>query len=176
MAEADVIIAWGHGPVPESVKGAFQRPTKFLTLPNPNWKEPLAAFLSPSPVRAILAKYAPGTTPTRVATLGFSASCQGVGALLGSIDGGRIEAAVAVDGIHTGKPVSLSGMMPWLDFTKLAFLNDRLFVVTHSAVVPGKYASTILKTRGAFATLHEGVASDFRLYSRRGGAERARSD
>jgi hypothetical protein len=140
--DADVVIAWAHSGFPEAAKAAFKRPTRFIVLPNPtSWKTPLAGYESPSPVRAIVSKFAPGVTPTRIATLGFSASCQGVASLLASKDGGRLDAAVAIDGIHTGRPVTAAAMTPWLNFAKFAFLNERLFVITHSAVKP-TYAST----------------------------------
>ncbi len=139
MPEADIIIAWGHGAVPDSVKGSFQRPTRFLTLPNPNWKSPLEGVGS---VRGILQKYASDVKPLRVSVLGFSASCQGVAAVLGAPDGGFVDAAVAIDGIHTGLPVTQAAMTPWFNFAKLAVVNERLFVISHSSVVPPGYAST----------------------------------
>lgn len=150
---ADVIIAWGHGQVPEAAKSAFERPTRFLTLPNPNWKDPLAPFAGASPLRAILAKYAPGVAPYRVATLGFSASCQGVAALLGSKDGGYLDAAIAIDGVHTGLPVTLAAMTPWFNFGKSALINERLLVITHSSIVPPDYASTTQTARFLWDTL-----------------------
>lgn len=156
MVEADVIIAWGHGPVPEAVKGEFKRPTKFLTLPNPNWKTPLEIFNYSTPVDSILDKYAPGTKALRVATLGFSASCQGVAALLGSPQGGLLDAAVAIDGMHTGLPVTLAAMTPWFNFGKLAVVNERLMVVTHSSVVPPGYASTTQTANWLWDTLTGG--------------------
>lgn len=156
MAEADVIIAWGHGPVPDSVKGEFKRPTKFLTLSNPNWKSPLEGFNYTTPIQDIVAKYAPGTTPLRVAALGFSASCQGVAALLGSPQGGWFDAAVAIDGIHTGLPVSQAGMTPWFNYGKLAVVNERLLAITHSSVVPPNYASTTQTANWLWDTLTGG--------------------
>lgn len=141
MSRSDVIIAWGHGPVPDSAKGAFQRPTEFLTLANPDWRDPLKGLYPP--VRAIIAKYAPGVEPLRVACLGFSASGQGVAALLGS-DGGHLDAAVVIDGMHTGKPVTEAAMTPWIAYGKRALVNEALFVVTHSSVVPPGYASTTM--------------------------------
>lgn len=153
MERADVVIAWGHGPVPASAKGAFKRPTRFATLPNPSWKDPLAPFAGASPLRAILAKYAPGIAPYRVAVLGFSASCQGVAALLGSKDGGYLDAAVAIDGVHTGLPVTAAAMTPWFNFGKLALVNERLLVVTHSSVVPPNYASTTQTAKFLWDTL-----------------------
>lgn len=147
MPAADVVIAWAHGGIPASVHDAFQRPTKFVNLPNPeNWSQSLAPYGYPSPVLAMVAKYAPGTQPRRVALLGFSASCQGVAQVLSSADGGKVDAVCAIDGIHVGydaqhKP-NAAGMKPWLEFGKLAVVNERLFVDSHSNVVPPNYAST----------------------------------
>jgi hypothetical protein len=145
--KSDVIVAWSHGGIPESVKSSFTRPTRFINIPSPkSWKETLAEFGTNAPLRAITAKYAPGVDfPTRFALLGFSASCQGVAQVLGSGDGKYIDAAVAVDGLHVGyvnKKVSEAGMTPWFNFAKLAVVNERLMVVTHSSIVPPGYAST----------------------------------
>lgn len=139
--EADIVIAWGHGPVPDAAKPAFQRPTKFLTLTNPDWHDPLAGLYPP--VRSILEKYAPGVTPLRVACLGFSASGQGVSALI-SADGGHLDAAIVIDGMHTGKPVTEAAMTPWIAYGKRAVVDAALLVVTHSSVDPIKYASTTM--------------------------------
>jgi hypothetical protein len=138
---SDVIIAWGHGPVPDAAKGAFQRPTQFLTLSNPNWRDPLSGLYPP--VKTIIQKYAPGVRPLRVACLGFSASGQGVAALLGA-DGGHLDAAIVVDGMHTGNPVTEAAMTPWILYGKRAVVNVGLLVVTHSSVVPPGYASTTM--------------------------------
>jgi pimeloyl-ACP methyl ester carboxylesterase len=151
MAEADVVIAWAHGGIPESVHSAFTRPTKFINLPNPEsdkWSEALAPYGYPSPVRAMVAKFAPGTQPKRVALLGFSASCSAVAQVLASADGGRVDSVLAIDGIHTGYSdkvkhvVNANGMKPWFEFGKYAVVNERLFVDSHSSVVPPDYAST----------------------------------
>lgn len=150
MAEADVVIAWYHGQIPESVKPAFARPTKFVNLPNPdNWGQTLAEFNFGSPAASIVAKYAPGTTILRVAYLGFSASCQGLAQVLTSGDGGKVDAILAIDGLHVGylnkqrsQGPNPAGMAPWVQFGVRAGLNDRLFVDTHSSVVPPGYAST----------------------------------
>jgi len=144
--KSDILIAWSHGGIPKSVEPAFQRPTRFINIPSPSsWKETLAEFGSP-PVLGILQKYAPGVEPVRVAALGFSASCQGVAQLLSSGDGGRLDAIVAIDGLHVSyagnKQVNPAGMVPWLQFGQLARDNQRLMVVTHSSVVPPNYAST----------------------------------
>lgn len=157
--EADVLIAWNHGAIPPAVKPAFTRPTRFINLPNPDKWSQAAAEFGGSPVRGILSKYAPGVTPLRVALLGFSASCQGVAQVLGSSDGARIDSVVAVDGIHVGyvdkatKKINEAGMKPWLDFGKLAVVNERLFVITHSSVVPPGYASTTETANWLWSTL-----------------------
>lgn len=147
MAEADVLIAWNHGGIPvNQVQSAFKRPTKFVNLPNPDsWAQSLAPY--GGGVRAMISQYAPGVTPLRVGLLGFSASCQGVAQVLSSPDGGRIDAVVAVDGIHVGyldkvkHLLNPAGMKPWLDFGALAAVNERLFLDSYSSVVP-PYAST----------------------------------
>jgi len=147
VAEEDVVIAWNHGAFPPAAKAAFTRPTRIINLPNPvtgeNWSSVVTAF-GPSPIRGILAKYAPGVTPLRVGLLGFSASCAGVAAVLGSADGGYIDAVYACDGIHTsytnpskpGGEMKTAGLQPWLNFGALAVQNARLFLISHSSVVP----------------------------------------
>jgi len=169
VAEEDVLIAWNHGAIPPQVKSSFTRPTRFINLPNPaqgqNWTSIVTAF-GPSPVRGILAKYAPGVTPLRIGLLGFSASCAGVAAVLASGDGGNIDVAYACDGIHVGyvdpsKPggeMKVAGLQPWLNFGALAVANERLFVISHSSVVPqtpeGKfYASTTETANYIWTTL-----------------------
>jgi hypothetical protein len=150
VAEADLVVAWYHGAIPASVHSAFERPTKFVNLPNPdNWGQALAGFNFASPAQSIADKYAPGTKVLRVAYLGFSASCQGVAQALASGDGGKIDAVLAIDGLHVGYqdgkrvngPNPLS-MKPWMEFAKRAVANITLFVDTHSSVVPPAYAST----------------------------------
>jgi hypothetical protein len=139
--EADVVVAWGHGSVPQAVKPAFLRPTRFVTLPNPqSWKEALAE--AGGSLHALLAKYASDVEPLRVAALGFSASCQGVAQILAGPDGRDLEAAIAVDGLHVGLPIAPLAMRPWVNFAALAYQNEKLLVVTHSSIVPPGYAST----------------------------------
>lgn len=83
----------------------------------------------------------------RVALLGFSESCHGVRNLLASADGALVDSVIAIDGIHTpwvqpGNKVEPNIMKAWLEFAKLAVVNERLFVDTHSSVEPPSYAST----------------------------------
>lgn len=100
----------------------------------------------PFPIRTAIKKYAPGVEPLRVALLGFSESCHGVRDLLTSGDGMLVDSVVAIDGLHTpyvnGKKVDPNTMKSWLEFAKLAVVNERLFVDTHSSIVPPNYAST----------------------------------
>lgn len=146
MPEADVVLSWSFAPVPQAVRGAFQRPTRFVELPTPTGRkygDQLRALSLPTPVRGILRRYAPDVTPLRVAALGFSESCSGVLGLLRSGDGGRIDAAIAVDGIHTApaKEPNPAALAPWVSLARLAVENLRLCVITHSSIEP-PYAST----------------------------------
>lgn len=148
MPEADVVVSW-FASVPEAVKPAFQRPTSFVQLPAPPnraYQQAVQDLDWAAPVRAAIKKYAPGVTPLRVALLGFSEGCHGVRNLLASGDGGRVDSVVAVDGVHTpyvnGKQVDPNTMKPWFEFAKQAVVNSRLFVDTHSSIVPPGFAST----------------------------------
>lgn len=145
MPRTDVVIAWSFASVPQAVRGAFQRPTTFVEIPTPagrKYGQQLAGFV-PSPIRGILKKYAPGVEPLRIAALGFSESCGGVGSLLNSVDGAFLDSAIALDGIHTApaKEIPPDGLKGWRAFARLAAEGKRLCVITHSSVVP-PYAST----------------------------------
>lgn len=146
---ADVVVAWDFAPVPESVKGTFQRPTYFVTLPTPPNRGYASQVqgLGHTPIRELLRRRLPNVSPTRVALLGFSESCHGVRNLLSSNDGGFCDAVIAIDGIHTpytwsGKEVDSNTMLPWLDFAAKALINTRLFVDTYSSIVPPTFTST----------------------------------
>lgn len=159
--EADVIVSWSFASVPEAVKSAFQRPTQFVVLPTPASRGygQQVQELGQNPVRAAIKKYLPGLTPLRVAVLGFSESCHGVRNLLNSGDGANIDACVAIDGIHTpyvNKKVDPNTMLPWLGIGSLAVVNARLFVATHSSIVPPGYASTTETAKYLWETLTGG--------------------
>jgi hypothetical protein len=148
MADADVVISW-FASVPASVKSAFQRPTQYVQLPPPPnraYKDAVQALGWPDPVGGAIRKYLPGVTAKRVALLGFSEGCHGLRNLLSSGDGLRIDSVLAIDGVHTpyvsGKQVDPNTMAPWFEFGKLAVVNERLFVDTHSSIVPPGFAST----------------------------------
>lgn len=147
--EADVVISWAFAPVPDAIKALFKRPTKFIVLPTPanrTYKSQIESFTWPYPVRTIIRQKLPGVTPLRIAALGFSESCHGVRNLLSGNDGMYLDAVIAVDGIHTQfvnkNQVDPNTMIPWINHAKYAVVNERLFVGTHSSIVPPNYAST----------------------------------
>ena len=148
--EADVIVSWGFASVPDAVKELFTRPTRFVVIPTPanrGYKSQVEGLGWPFPVRTAIRKYAPGVEPLRVALLGFSESCHGLRNLLSSADGALVDSVIAIDGIHTpwiqpGNKVDPNTMKAWFEFAKLAIVNERLFVDTHSSVVPPSFAST----------------------------------
>lgn len=148
MAREDIVIAWSFAPVPDAVKATFRRPTRFIAIPTPSgrkYKDQMLSF-GQTPVRGILQRYAPGVEPLRVATLGFSESCSGARALLASGDGNRIDAAIAIDGIHAAytadKQPYEPHIRPWVALGQKAYENEALCVITHSSIKPPTFAST----------------------------------
>lgn len=147
MAEADVIVSW-FASVPDDAKAAFQRPTQYLQLPAPPnraYGQAVQDLGWPRPLRGAIQKYLPGTTPLRIALLGFSEGCHGLRNLLNSGDAGYVDAVLAIDGVHTpyvNKKVDPNTMEPWLRFGVRAIDDLALFVDTHSSIVPPGYAST----------------------------------
>lgn len=144
--KSDVVISWSFATVPAAVKAKFQRPTRFVEIPTPagrKYGDQIRSFGWPNPLPGIIAKYAPGVEAQRVAALGFSESCGGVGGLLKSGNGGDFDAAVAVDGIHVapGKVIPAGALVQWVSFAQRAALGTGLCVITHSSVVP-PYVST----------------------------------
>lgn len=142
MAEADVVVSW-FASVPSGVRAKFQRPTKFVDLPVPpgrKYKEAVAE-LGQTPIANAIAKYAPGTTPLRVALLGFSEGVTGVANLLASGDGNRIDSVIAIDGIHAQYPLT-APPKTFFEVAKQALVNEMLFVDSYSSVKPPGYAST----------------------------------
>jgi len=111
MAAYDVMIYWDHGPVPDTVKGLFKRPTKFISLGSPgsasgghpNFTLDVDKWGWPHPIRNILSQRMAGDEPLRVGLLGFSASVNGVRRLLSSADGLLVDTAIAIDGITCEK-------------------------------------------------------------------------
>lgn len=154
---SDVILFWSHGGVPDSIRDRagvlFNYPIEFVTMPpppmvkgsdgslRPDWNGALKQ-LGPRPVNEIMRRR--NIKPQRIAVLGFSASCTSQRMLLDSADGGYIDSAIAIDGIHAGVDV-------WIDFAELAAFGKavergcqpgkRMCVITHSQVEP-PYTST----------------------------------
>lgn len=150
MTAADVILTTAFSPVPASSLALFQRPTRVVTLPTPpsqGYQAMVSAFGS-QPVRGILQKYAPDVTPLRVAAMGFSESCQFPRAILRSADGGRMDAAIAIDGIHAqfagnGSHTIAPGYLEaWEGFASLAAQGGPLLVITTSSIVPPFVSTT----------------------------------
>ena len=84
----------------------------------------------------------------------FSAGYGAIRAILNDpILSEKIDGAILLDGLHTdyipeGKVLADGGILNteklvcFLDFAKLAVNRDKKFIITHSEIFPGKYAST----------------------------------
>lgn len=146
--ESDVVLSWfSSGSVAAS---AFQRPTRFIQLPTPagqGYKAQIAGF-GQQPIRAIMKQFAPDVRPMRIAVLGFSEGCQGVRAMLSSPDGGRIDCAVAIDGVHAqyqaGSKTKIvpAYLTPYGAMGKRAAQGRVLLCLTASSIRPPGFAST----------------------------------
>ena len=158
---SDVIVYWAHGGVPTDIRersdNIFKYPIEFVQFPNPpvkvrtksdGTKESYVAWnsametLGPRPINKVLKDA--GVRAQRIAILGFSASCTAQRLVLDSADGGYVDSAIAIDGIHAGVDV-------WTDFASLAAdggaiergcqPGERMCTITHSQVEPS-YTST----------------------------------
>lgn len=154
----DVICYWAHGGVPNDIRNRaaelFAYPIAFVEMPAPPlgppnkdgrrpvlWNNALDG-LGPRPINEVIRRA--NITPQRIAILGFSASCTPQRLALASGDGGYIDTAIAIDGIHDGVKV-------WSDFARIAAFGgaeqrgmqpgSRCCVITHSQVQP-EYTST----------------------------------
>jgi hypothetical protein len=160
MPAADVVLTWfSSSPELDAVKALFQRPTRFVEMPagfvsgpdiDPKTRKPkqhardyAAEWKAAGGLSGFLHTRAPDVTPLRVALIGFSQGCQGPRAVLRTSDAGKIDAAIATDGIHTeyGNPahttISVPQLAPWGAFARAARSGGPLLVVTTSAIVPG---------------------------------------
>lgn len=150
MTPADVILTTAFSPMPASVLALFQRPTRVVTLPVPPGQgyQAMVAGYGSQPVRGILQQYAPDVTPLRVAAMGFSESCQFPRAILRSADGGRLDAAVAIDGIHAqwsgngSHSIAPGYLEAWEGFASLAASGGPLLAITTSSIVPAFVSTT----------------------------------
>ena len=123
----DVVIYWNHGPVPDTLKAKFQRPTKFINLGTPSSESFAKDVMGrgwPYPLRNTLRNRMGSDNPLRIAVLGFSASVNGVTKFLASADGLAIDTAIAIDGIVAEKNASpaVRGayLGPYVAFGKIA--------------------------------------------------------
>ena len=72
--------------------------------------------------------------------VGFSEGCQ---ALRSHLMAGNLPSALlAVDGVHASKPPEPWQLAPWRQFADLAKSYQRVFTLSHTAIVPPNYAST----------------------------------
>ena len=193
----DVVITWMASPPSDAwVKARFDHPVRFLPMPMPHdptdedkwgqhYKEqfqwqpsedhPWVIGGWPHPLRAIFQKYGV-TNPLRVAVIGFSQGCQGVGTILRSQDAGYVEHAIAIDGIHCswypGKTpneardnIEPSCLGTWKAAAALAARKpmamgglppgQRYLTITHSGITPSDYPSTSDTARAIMAATWE---------------------
>jgi hypothetical protein len=137
MAEYDVVIYWNHGPVPDSLKASFKRPTKFINLGtpqagpsgHPSFSKDVMGRGWPHPLRNTLAARMGGDKALRIAVVGYSASVNGVTKFLASADGLAIDTALAIDGIAcektTAPAVRGAYLGPYVAFGKIAAYGPR---------------------------------------------------
>ena len=171
MADFDLVLSWFCA-VPSSVQQLFHRETRFIQLPTPpnrTYRDQVIAYGWPHPLRGMLSSL--GIDPKsvgRIAMMAFSEGGAGLGAMLKSADAGYIETLIAIDCIHAqwnpqGHPNSAHDNIapgyldPWIAYASLAAKaptaigglppGERVFVMTHSAVVPPSYVSTTQTAR-----------------------------
>lgn len=152
MEQADVILQWYAGS--EGFKRALSglsRPYKLISMPSgpgTSYKSQVESKW-PNSIQGFIQTKLPGVRPLRVALIGFSEGCAGVREFLRCGDGGRVDAALAFDGIHTTwtdkskTKLVTSKLAPWRAFGKLAMNEGRLCLITTSAIVPDFVSTTI---------------------------------
>jgi hypothetical protein len=78
---------------------------------------------------------------SQVIVVGFSEGCQAVRAHL--LNGDNPDACLAVDGTHSSAPpVEKTQLAPWRKYIDRAKRGERVFIGSHSAIVPPTYPST----------------------------------
>lgn len=152
---ADVVISWySENKETQALRASFERPTRFIQMPagpGTDYPKQIAAF-GQNALQNLIAQKLPDITPMRVALMGFSEGCQGVRAALKCGDGGRVDAALAIDGIHTqwvkkGETFSTGLLLPWGAIGERAAsgsgASTPLLVVTTSDVKPDYVSTTV---------------------------------
>ncbi len=105
----------------------------------------------------ILARIAPVTSAPRITSIFLSGWSAGYGAIREVVrrpeNLSRVDGALLLDGIHTGyipdrQPLADGGMLdttelaPFAAFARLAVEGKKRFIVTHTEIFPGTFAST----------------------------------
>lgn len=99
------------------------------------------------------------TRVSRIALSGWSAGYASIQKLIRSERGAaRVDAVLLSDGLHTGllskapRVISEAGLEPFIEFGKRALTDEKLMVMTHSAIPTEDFAST---TETTDAVLHQ---------------------
>jgi len=108
--------------------------------------------------------HACGLTTSGIRRVALSAWSAGYGAIFRILqhpeDRARVDALLMSDGMHVGyvRPgqVNPASMQVYADFAHLAVNGDKLFGITHSAIEPGRYAST--RETAEYLVSHEHVS------------------
>lgn len=103
----------------------------------------------------------------RIALSGWSAGYASIQKLIrDDANAARVDAVLLSDGLHTGllnkypRVISEAGLEPFVAFAKQALTDDKLMVVTHSAIPTADFASTtettdaVLHSLGLLRVLH----------------------
>lgn len=143
------LIVFFHGAwMPENAARELKTPVLSVYIPAMS-DTYSATFADPGTFRKLLDEAAAksGLTFGGITMGAFSAGCGAIRIMLRDPElYERIEAVVAMDGIHTdykqGHAVDDSLMEVWLKLAKDAVVGRKGFIVTHTEVYPGAYAST----------------------------------
>ncbi len=146
---ADVIFGfYADSPFFQAALGKFRRPTRYIGLPaGPAIRaSDLIEKNEPSPLLKIARSH--GVEPIRMAAIGFSIGCSGVGACLASSDGPKLDAAIGIDGIHTSWTdqrqgiFNSAGLLPWQAYGARAAGGSGLCLISTSSIVPPSFVGT----------------------------------
>jgi len=166
MRDADVLFGfYADSPALQAVLKTFERPTVYIGMPAGPGTSAGAAIRSkePTPLQKICANH--GVRPLRMAALGFSIGCSGVTACLQSSDGPKLDAAIAIDGIHTkwsnqrAQQFSTNDLLVWQAMAQAAMSDGRLCLITTSSIVPPSFVGTSV-TADAIWQLATGGSED----------------
>lgn len=103
-----------------------------------------------------------GLTDARVRRVAIATWSAGYGALFQILKDPQretpIDAVLAMDGLHGsfvggGRDVQLESVQPYIDFGREAVANQRLFIITHSAITTAEYPSSTESAEAILAPL-----------------------